>query len=208
VIINYLTIVIVRQLKLGHNTMNSEIKHNQQNAQYDKGYKWLHWIMALLVILMFMATFGFAQANTDAAKLEMLVGHSSIGSVIFILFIIRVSKRFLVKSVRPTHNLTAMNKNMAKVGHLALYLLLFYVPVTGYLTARAHELPVLLFGQINLATLGEYNQVSFDMLRNLHQLGINTLMVLLVLHIGAAIYHGIIKKDGVFSSMWPSRKIK
>ena len=188
--------------------MNEKLDHKQQTTRYDKGYKWLHWIMAILVILMFMATFGFAQANTDAAKIEMLTGHSTIGSLIFILFVIRFSKRFVIKSPRPKHELAAVTTMAAKVGHLALYLLLFYVPVTGYLTARAHELPVYWFGQVNIATLSGHNQASFDMLRNFHELGIKTLMVLVVLHISAALYHGLAKKDGVFSAMWPGRKSK
>jgi len=186
--------------------MIDKLDHNSQENRYDKGYKWLHWLMAVLVILMFMATFGFAQAETDAAKMEMLVGHSSIGSLIFILFVIRFSKRFIFNSPRPKQDLNSVNNLAAKVGHLTLYLLLFYVPVTGFLTARSHELPVLLFGQINLAEDGEYDQASFEILHFLHELGIKTLMVMVVLHIGAAVFHGLLKKDGVFSSMWLKRQ--
>ncbi|KGJ90975.1 cytochrome b [Colwellia psychrerythraea] len=188
--------------------MIDQINNNQQTTTYDKGYKWLHWLMAALVILMFMATFGFAQANTDAAKIEMLTGHSSIGSVIFLLFVIRFCKRFIFKSPRPKHELAPLTNVGAKVGHLTLYSLLFYVPVTGYLSARAHELPVYWFGQLNLATLTGYQQSSFEMIRSFHQLGVQTLMVVVVLHIAAAVFHGLVKRDGVFSSMWPDRKTK
>ena len=188
--------------------MKDEIDNKQQMTSYDKGYKWLHWLMAILVILMFMAIFGFAQANTDAARIEMLMGHSSIGSLIFILFVIRFCKRFLFKSPRPKHNLTAVTNVSANVGHLALYLLLFYVPITGYLSAKTHELPVYWFGQFNLASMTAYDQANFDMLRNLHELGVQTLMIFVVVHIAAAIFHGVAKKDGVFSSMWPGRKSK
>jgi len=200
--------------------MNDKLDHEQQAARhakgdteqsnkgYSKGFKWLHWLMAILVILMFMATFGFAQANTDDARIEMLTGHSSMGSLIFLLFVIRFSKRFIFKSPRPNHNLDTMTAMAAKVGHLSLYLLLFYVPVTGYLSARAHELPVYWFGQLNIAQLSGYNQGNFDMLRNLHELGVQTLMIFVVVHIAAAIFHGVAKKDGVFSSMWPGRKSK
>jgi cytochrome b561 len=185
--------------------MNVKLKHEQQTNQYDKGYKWLHWLMAILVILMFMATFGFAQATTDNAKIEMLMGHSSIGSLIFILFSLRFTKRFIMKSSRPHHELDAVTEKTAKIGHLTLYLLHFFVPVTGYLSARVHELPVYWFGQINLATASGDNQASFDILHSFHELGVQTLMVLVVLHIGAAIFHGLIKKDGVFSAMWPGK---
>lgn len=186
--------------------MIDKINNNQQTTSYDKSYKWLHWLMATLVMLMFLATFGFAQANTDAERMEMLMGHSSIGSVIFLLFVIRFSKRFLFKSPRPKHDLAPLTKICAKVGHLTLYLLLFFVPVTGYLSAKAHELPVYWFGQVNLATLTGYEQSSFEMIRNLHQSSVQILMVVVVLHIAAAVIHGLVKKDGVFGSMWPGRR--
>ena len=188
--------------------MIDKINNNLYENRYDKGYKWLHWLMAVLVILMFMATFGFAQAETDAEKMEMLVGHSSMGTLIFILFVIRFSKRFIAISPRPTHDISPMNSMAAKVGHLALYLLLFIVPVTGYLTASTHELPVFLFGQINLVEFNGHNKISFEMLRGFHELAVQTLMVFVALHISAAAFHGLFKKDGVFSSMWPKRQSK
>jgi len=188
--------------------MNGKTEQNQQTVRYDKGYKWLHWLMAFLVSLMFMAIFGFAQATTDAARIEMLMGHSTISSLIFILLLIRFSKRFIFKSPRPKHDLSAPISMAAKVAHIALYALLFYVPVTGYLVARAHDLPVLWFGQINLAKLIEYEQSSFEQLRSFHETGVHVLMFLVVMHIGAALLYAIVKKDGVFGSMWPVRKAK
>jgi len=186
--------------------MSNRIKNNPQITTYDKGYKWLHWLMAVLVILMFLATFGFAQVNTDVEKMEMLTGHSSIGSVIFLLFVIRFSKRFLFKSPRPKHDLPLLTNTSAKVGHLILYLLLFYVPITGYLSARAHELPVYWFGQVNLRALTDYQQSYFEVIRNLHQSGVQILMLVVVLHISAAVFHGLVKKDGVFGAMWPGKR--
>jgi len=186
--------------------MNNKLNKNRQATGYDKGYKWLHWLMAILVILMFMATLGFAQAKTDAARIEMLTGHSTIGSLIFLLFVIRFSKRFIFKSPRPKHDLDALTNLAAKLGHLTMYILLFYVPVTGYFTARAHELPVYWFSQLNIAKVSDHNQASFDMIRSFHELGVKALMMLVVIHIVAALFHGLAKKDGVFGSMWPGRK--
>jgi len=157
---------------------------------------------------MFLAVFGFAQATTNVAKIEMLMGHSTIGSLIFILLLIRFSKRFIFKSPRPKHDLSALTNTAAKAAHIALYALLFYVPVTGYLVARAHELPVLWLGQINLTKLIEHEQSNFEQLRSFHEIGVQLLMLLVVIHIVAALLHRIVKKDGVFSSMWPARKAK
>jgi len=186
--------------------MNNKSLQPQTTLDYDKGYKWLHWLMALLVILMFLAKFGFAQALTDQDKIEMLIGHSSIGSLLFILFVIRFSKRFILKSPRPHHKLNKKVSKIAKINHLALYMLLFYVPVTGYLSARVHELPVYWFGKINLSHLVNHQNSNFDLLRYLHELGVNMLIILVFVHISAAIYHKVFTNDNVMSSMLPSKK--
>lgn len=183
--------------------MNDDSINQLKTNQYDKGYKWLHWVTACLVILMFMATFGFAQATTDPAKIEMLMGHSTIGSLVFMLFVIRFFKRFVFKSPHPE---VESHKTVATIGHTTLYLLLLYVPVTGYLTARAHELPVYWFGKVNLSNLNDGHNANFELLRNFHELGVKALMVMVLIHVAAAVHHGLIKKDGVFGSMWPGKR--
>jgi len=64
-------------------------------------------------------------------------------------------------------------------------------------------LPVMVFGAFNLNQAGSqgFNQETFDMIRLAHELGTKMIMILLVLHIGGALYHRLIKKDNVLASM-------
>lgn len=182
--------------------MNNPIENSRS---YDALYKWVHWLMAVLVLLMFMAFFGFAQADTDAKKMEMLLGHSSIGTLITILIVIRLTKRFVIKSPVPQQNISETQKKLAHVGHMALYILLVLVPVSGYLTANAHQLPVMVFSQFQLGAVAQYSEEMFMSFRFVHETAIKVLLVTLIAHIGAAVFHGLVKKDGVFSSMWPGK---
>ena len=171
--------------------------------KFDRGYKWLHWSMAFLVLLMLLALVGFAQEMTVEEQMTMLTGHSSIGTIISLLLLVRITKRFVKKSPRPQHIMPRWQQLAAKSTQLGLYFCMVFIPVTGYLTARFHELPVKVFGNFDIsqATQQSYNQATFDTLRLAHELGIKLIMVLLVLHIGAVFYHRLVKKDGVLASM-------
>ncbi len=175
---------------------------------FDKGYKWLHWSMAILMMLMLFAVLGFAQVTTPQEHLEMLTGHSSIGTLITILLIVRISKRFIKRDPKPVQNIAHWQKLASSAVQLGLYFCMVFVPLTGYLTARFHELPVNVFGFLDISQSGQqaFNQETFDMIRLSHEWGTKVIMVLLVLHIGAVLYHRLIKQDGVLASMTITQK--
>lgn len=173
---------------------------------YSWSYKLLHWLMAVLICLMFFALVGFQPDMSDADRITMLVGHSSIGTVITVLLLLRIGKRFVFKQQVPEHNLAKMQAFAAKWGHYALYLLMVLVPVTGYMTANFHQLPVQAFGSLSLN--GNADADVFTTLRLVHSIGVKLLMSLVILHIAAALIHKLVLKDNVLSSMrpWFARK--
>lgn len=179
----------------------------QSNLQgirsYDKGYKWLHWSMAFLFMLMLLAFFGFEQVTNDQEHMTMLTGHSSIGTVVCILLLVRVFKRFIKGDPQPVHDMPVWQISAAKWMHLGLYFMMVLVPLTGYLTANFHQLPVMVFGafELNASSGQTYERATFELLRLVHSTAIKVFMGLLVLHIGAAVYHRAIKKDHVLASM-------
>lgn len=186
--------------------MTRLIKNEAQPTQYDLGYRVLHWLMAAMILLMFMAGMGFANAVTEQEHMTMLIGHSSIGTVMSLLLIIRITKRFVVRSKRPVHELPQRQKAMAKSVQLGLYLCMVVIPVSGYLTANLHTLPVMLFGVFQLnSNNGVLSESAFQQMRVIHESAILCLSVLLILHIGGALYHKFIKKDKVMNSMTRGR---
>lgn len=175
-------------------------------TKFDLGYKILHWVMAALVLLMFFGIVGFGQAVTVDERTQMLLGHSSMGTIIAILICIRIFKRFIKKDPVPEQNISAMQRKVSTIVQYAIYALLVWIPTTGYITANFHELPVMLFGNFNLNGGRVYDAQLFATLKTFHQAGIYSLMGLLAMHIGAALMHGIIKRDGVMGSMTYSKK--
>ena len=169
-------------------------------------YKLLHWLMATLILIMFLALQGFSPEMSDADRTMMLIGHSSIGTVITMLLLIRISKRFILKHNRPALHTGSKQAMAAKLTHYCLYLLMVLVPLTGFITAYFHELPVQLFGSVLLN--GSENIEAFTKLRLVHSTFVITLMGLVIMHITAALIHKLILRDNVLSSMrpWFTRK--
>jgi len=173
---------------------------------FSLGYKIIHWLMAALVLLMFFGIVGFAQAITDEDRMGMLVGHSSMGTLISIFVIIRIYKRFIRKDEVPEQKVSKIQRKISLSVQYGIYFLLVFIPFSGYLAANFHELPVMVFGNFNINGGGEFKQNLFENLRFIHQFCIYSLMGLLVLHIGAALLHGIVIRDGVLGSMTRFKK--
>jgi len=162
--------------------------------------------MATLILIMFLALQGFSPEMSDADRTMMLIGHSSIGTVITMLLLMRISKRFILKHKRPALHTGSKQTTAAKWTHYCLYILMVLVPFTGFLTAYFHELPVQLFGNILLN--GSENIETFTQLRLVHSTFVITLIVLVTMHIAAALTHKFMLRDNVLSSMrpWFARK--
>ena len=183
-------------------------KNETQVKSFDKAYKWLHWSMAILVMLMLFAVLGFAQDMSLDEHKEILIGHSRLGTLVSILLIMRVAKRFLKRDPRPVQDIARWQKMASKAVQLGEYYSMELVPIPGNITAGFHELPVNVFGFFNLNQGGQqgFNQETFDMIRQAHEFGTKLIMILLVMHIGAALYHRLIKKDDVLASMTTAKK--
>lgn len=169
-------------------------------------YKLLHWLMATLILIMFLALQGFSPEMSDADRTMMLIGHSSIGTVITMLIVIRISKRFILKHQQPALHKASIQATAAKFTHYCLYLFMVLVPLTGFLTANFHELPVQLFGSFSLN--GSANIETFSTLRFVHSTSVFILIGLVTMHIGAALMHKFVLRDNVLHSMrpWFSKK--
>ena len=88
--------------------------------------------------------------------------------------------------------------------HWLLYLLLFVVPILGWMNASFRGFPVKLFGLIELPKLMTTQSPGFAWTGDVHGLlATYVLLPLLGLHVAAALYHWLIRRDGVLQRMLP-----
>ena len=89
---------------------------------------------------------------------------------------------------------------MSHVTHWAIYALLFVVPLLGWL-AISYYGPFAPFG-IKLPALAAQDDAKATQVFFYHMLAAYALILLLGMHVGAALIHYVIKKDGVLARMW------
>jgi cytochrome b561 len=88
--------------------------------------------------------------------------------------------------------------------HYALYTLFFAVPLIGWAYSSAAGFPIVLFGVLPLPDFMAVDKEFAKQIKELHEVSAFALVGLALLHIGAALKHHFIDKDGLVSRMLPS----
>lgn len=144
---------------------------------------------------------GFRQQNVSV--FSTLGFHMIFGIVVLALLVIRLIVRYTTK--RPEWA-SAGNKFLDVIGeltHLGLYLLTFGMVITGIILADQRGILASAFGIGSTPTPGNFRRGGFGFSLGFLHGGIWTLLVLLILlHVGAALYHQFILKDNLLSRMW------
>ncbi|MGY0217510.1 cytochrome b [Endozoicomonadaceae bacterium StTr2] len=167
-------------------------------ARYSRGFRWVHWVMAVLVITMMLAGQRFNTELPQDERLFSLVGHSSLGLVVVVLMLLRVVMRVSGKAGRPVLALPRLQQLAAYVVQYGIYISLVAVLMTGLATAWHSPLPV---EPLKLFNLTRGDAALFEQVRAFHAGSISLLGVLLTLHIVAALWHRYMRRDQVFETM-------
>ncbi|WP_392559878.1 cytochrome b [Orbus mooreae] len=170
--------------------------------QYQPKQKWIHWITALLVLIVIilpLARVTLSQLIGGMANLFVI--HKSLGVVIFFLTLWRIYVVIKqgVPEVLPKHE--KLQRILSKSVQGLIYILLLILPLSGYLMG-SRAIDFLWLITIPPVTLAEGIHSFFH---SVHIFSAYALIALLCLHIFAAIYHHIWVKDDVLKAMLPSR---
>ena len=171
--------------------------------------KALHWIVAGLVLA--MLPLGFAMVwlvSTLGTKFALYQLHKSLGVLVWALVLARLAWRWLNPLVPvPPADLEPWERVAAKLTHGGLYLLLLVLPVTGWIMASTSPLglPTLVFGLFTLPNPFGPDAALEGAMKLVHG-GLALLVALLLaLHVGAALHHHFVRRDGVLVRMLPWR---
>jgi cytochrome b561 len=172
---------------------------------YSTGARHFHWWTVALIAIqlplgIFMVNYG-ARTNFASPTGQMYDTHKLIGMLILLFVIARLAYRFVNGAPGDEPTLEPWQRIVSHVTHWAIYALLLIVPLLGWLATSAYG-PFRPFG-IPLPGLLAENQDLATRLYGIHK-GAAILLVLLVgAHVGAALFHYVIRKDGVLNRMWP-----
>jgi cytochrome b561 len=182
---------------------------NTRHASYAGAFhplaRLLHWLMAALILTMLFV--GVGMVSTVSEKHEWLLAlHKPLGAAIFVLALIRLGVRLRYPPPPLPADMPAIMKFAAHASHWLLYALMLSLPLVGWAMLSAGGYPISLGGSLHLPPLLPFNGEVFAWLREAHRYLAYLLFFTVLGHMGAALYHGLIRRDGVLPSMtFPSK---
>jgi cytochrome b561 len=174
-------------------------------AAYDPGLRTLHWLMAALIFVALpLGVWASLLPSGDAMRVEILFFHKSIGVTVFGLIALRIVWRLIVGAPAYAEPLGKVIRVASRAGHLALYALMIAMPVSGYLGSTAGGRAVSWFGLLELPRLVAKDRSLAVAASWAHLVFAWMLAFVLAAHLGAVVWHAMIKRDSVLTRMWPS----
>ena len=164
--------------------------------------KALHWVIVALLIIQFVLAWTMPDIKRDTKPDTLINLHLSFGALIVAVAIVRLGWRLTHREPEPHDGLPPWQVQSARIMHWLLYLLLFVVPILGWMNASWRGFPVTVFGLFDLPKLMATRAPGFRWSGDVHGLLANYAMLALVaLHVAAALYHYFIRRDGVLQRM-------
>lgn len=175
--------------------------------RYTKTAMSLHWLSALLIISAFvMGLVMTSIPGFSPAKLRYFSWHKWLGVTVFALAVLRVLWRIFHKPPPHPAHMPAWQNQAAQATHALLYMLIFAVPVSGYLYTLSAGVPVVYLGVWPMPVFMAPDPALKPLLREVHFWLDMTMAALVVTHIGAALKHHLIDRDDVLKRMLPFSK--
>ena len=158
----------------------------------------LHWLTFVMLAALFTLAFAVESLDDRVAHASMLSWHRLAGVAAFTIAVARLAWR--AASNRPAHSLPPVKRLAAACVHASLYLLLLAAPVLGYLSTCARLGHVDLPGMLLPAVIGKDRALA-ETLEDLHR-GVGWIMLVLIgLHVAAALWHHWGARDKVLLRM-------
>ena len=162
----------------------------------------LHWLMAGCILAMLFIGVGMV-STVKTVHLTLISIHKPLGIAILILALVRVVMRLATGTPRLPADLPAPMKLAATLSHYALYALMIAMPLIGWAMLSAAGYPVVLFGGVQLPAILPQSDSLHALLWGAHRVLAFAFFALILLHLAAALFHALVRRDGVFTSMAP-----
>jgi len=162
-----------------------------------------HWVIVALVVVQVTLAEMADDLPLGVRKLTLLARHKSVGITILALVILRLLWRWLNEQPPLPEKLKRYERLLAHLVHVALYVLLFAVPLSGWMFSSARGFPVSWFGFFQLPDLMPKSRPLYEALLTTHHVLAWTLVVVAGLHGAAALKHHFVHRDDVLKRMLP-----
>jgi cytochrome b561 len=177
---------------------------NHSTDRYSSTAKALHWLMALGLFSALGVGFYMTGLPLSPQKLQIYSWHKWAGVSLFLLVLLRFAWRLSHRPPAPVP-MPAWQRLAAEGVHHLLYLLMFAIPLTGWLMSSAKGFQTVYFGVLPIPDLIGKDPDLGNLLKTVH-VSLNFLLLALVAaHAGAALKHHFLDRDATLRRMLPGR---
>ena len=172
-------------------------------TSYGQVTKILHWLMAILFIMMFIIAYIMINIPKSEFRDTLYNLHKATGLLLFGLAGIRIIWRFINIQPQLTTALPLWQHHAARLNIIALYFFMFAMPMTGFLTSTlgGHDIS---FYNIFIISPFAHNKMASELFSEYHEILSYLLILVFSLHVLASLYHHYIIKDQILKRMWIS----
>jgi len=176
---------------------------NKDVLAYSQGFKYLHWLVALLVFGMLFVGFLLGYLPS-AIKPTAYMLHKSVGLTLLGLMLLRLIWVVCLKKPALPEAMPRWEYLLARFVQHSLYLFLFAMPLSGWLMATASNKIPVYFGWLRVPFPGILpDKALAHWMSEAHYFIAYILLGLIALHTVGALKHRFIDKDDVLNSMMP-----
>jgi cytochrome b561 len=173
---------------------------NTNSPSYTRTAIALHWLVALLIFSAFPLGLYMADLPFSPAKLQLYAYHKWLGVTVLLVAVARLAWR-VAHPAPAMLEMPRWQRIAAHAIHHLLYVLLFAIPLSGWLMSSAKGFQTVYFGVLPLPDLLGKNKELGDLLHNVHEALNYTLLALLGAHIAGALKHHFIERDDTLRRM-------
>jgi len=167
--------------------------------------QWLHWVSAALMLaVLVLAWVMESLPNGDASRATVIMLHKSVGLTILALTAVRLVWR-AIHPPPPAARWAAWEAAAATASHWLLYLVLLAMPISGYLISAGRGRAIPYFGLFEVPLLAPATDAIWRIGSTVHATGQWALYGLVALHIAAAAWHVVVRRDGTLDRMLPEQ---
>lgn len=182
------------------------------STSYTRVAVWLHWIIALMIIGQIIGGKYMMAMDAGASKYELFQLHKSFGMIILILSIVRLLWRITHRAPALPAGMSAFERLGAKASHIGFYVLMIGTPLAGWIMVSAAT-PSITTRIFKTITVPDFPGVPRDetfaaFMENTHEFLATAIILLLAVHVGAALKHHFVNKDDILTRMIPFLKPK
>jgi cytochrome b561 len=169
----------------------------------------LHWATALLILAMIPAGFLMIQQGLPRPiQNSLFIFHKNFGVLVGMLVLVRLVWRLRNPPPPLPASVPPLQRRIADASHVLLYAAMVVMPVSGYVRVRAGGFPIEALDRLGITSMIPRSDALAEAAKSVHWIAALLLSALVAAHVGAALHHLVVKRDGVFQRMLPGRRAR